>query len=220
MAAGPPPFVTRCAPLVTVSLPLVENRLRPAVGPPRFSVPQSGIAGPAFPLPTHRLSFSPMTNTRFFSLTVSLLLLVLAGLPAQAQPMWKQAFGYQMDVLLRSPDPVVQAGALKVFIEVAGQNDRDIVLWPATNALLDVYETSPLRAHRQMAIAALGKMDRTYAYTALLDKALTEPDEGLRRMILQAAAGSRSIEWAPVATAYNLLLQTSTAAEPVLTPAP
>lgn len=158
-----------------------------------------------------------MTYPRLVSLAVPVLLFALTAIPAQAQPMWKQAFGYQITEHLRSPDPAVQGTALKVFIEVAGRNDRDILLWPATDALIEVYETSSLRSHRQMAIAALGKMDRMYAYTLLLDKALVEPDEGLRRMILQAVAGSRSIEWPNVATAYNLLLQSDTASRLALT---
>lgn len=149
-----------------------------------------------------------MTRTRSTFLIAAALSVALTVLPAQAQSVWKQAFGHQMAELLESPDADVQETALRLIIEQADRNDPDIVLEPATEGLLDVYTSSPVRAHRQMAVAALSKIDDADAYITLLQEALNEQDMGLQLMLLQAVVRSNSINWPNVATAYNELLKT------------
>jgi hypothetical protein len=143
-----------------------------------------------------------------FSFAAALVFLFAAlAIPTYAQPMWQRAFGYQIDVLLRSADPDVQETALQVFIEVANRNHVNANLRPATNALMNVYRTSPDPAHRLMAAVALTKIDDPRSYTALLSAALEDLDLRSRQAVLHGAAGSRSIRSARVATAYNELLR-------------
>ena len=161
-----------------------------------------------------QIDLRPMTRTRLVLPLASLLLLVLTAVrPASAQSLdlnqaewWQLAFGHQIATLLESPDPNLQAQGLQVFITVADRNDPTVALRPATDALLNVYATSPRISHRMMAIAALSKIDDRKAYASLLDTAMGELDNNVRRMVLYAASASRSVRAPAVATAYNALL--------------
>ena len=175
----------------------------------RFDPSQPGSYAVPRILPLPHLCPILMTYSRFFLPVVSLLLLAATALPAQAQSMWKQAFGYQTAELLRSPDLAIQEIGLRIFIEVADRQDPDVNLRPAAKALLNVYETSDHPAHRLMAVVALSKIDDGRSYTSLLRSAMNEMDLRTRHTILHAAAGSRSIDRSDVATAYNELLQQS-----------
>lgn len=148
-----------------------------------------------------------MTFTRLLLSIVFLATIAVVPVPVEAQSeYWHETFGDQTAVLLESPDPAIQAEAMRVAIMVAERDGDHVNLLPAAPALLTVYQTSPLVSHRLMAVSALSKIDDERSYQVLLESALNEADDNVRRIILHASADSKSIVNPRVATAYNVLL--------------
>lgn len=146
------------------------------------------------------------TRLLYSVLCSALLALVLTGSAHAQTEYWHNTFGDQLAVLLESPHPSVRADAMRLAVEVVAKDDLEIDLTPAADALIEVYKTSPLAAHRTMAVAVLYQLDDEDAYVDLLRAALNEVDTNVRRIILHATSASRYIQSPRVASAYNSLL--------------
>jgi hypothetical protein len=142
-----------------------------------------------------------------FTLPATLPALAQTTPDAEAPPVWKQTIGTQLALHLRSADVERRQHAMQVLIGLADRQDPTLNLLPAAPALLDVYRTAEMPAHRLMAVSAISLLDDEAVQSALAREALLEPEARVRWAVLHSARGSKWIGRPGLAASYNALLE-------------